>query len=342
MDEKGKVVKCMQVASCRKGIAKALGGYRRPMKAVVEASYSWGTMYDWLGEVAEEVLLAHPSKVGAIAEARIKTDKIDSETLAHLLRADLIPEAYAPSAQVRATKRVLRQRMFLVRVRTMLKNRIHATLAKYAIQIQDISDIFGTSGRLVLRNRLRELPPQTRRSVEGELTLLDQVEDQVQLCEKQIKEVVMTTPAMMLLMTLPGVGPILAVVIAMEIGEVGRFPGSQHLASYAGTVPRIYSSGGKTFHGKARPDVNRYLKWAFVEAANVVVLHQRHWPERHAVRLYQRIRQRKGHAKAVVAVARHLAEAAYWVLKKNEPYKEPKPPKPTSSTRKETRNTHES
>lgn len=79
----------------------------------MEAGYGWGPFYDWIGEVADEVLLAHPLKVRAIAEARIKTDRLDSEMLAHLLRADLIPEAYAPSKDVRAIKRVLRQRMFL-------------------------------------------------------------------------------------------------------------------------------------------------------------------------------------------------------------------------------------
>ena len=96
---------------------------------------------------------------------------------------------------------------------------------------------------------------------------------------------------MMLLKTLPGIGPILAVVIAMEIGDVNRFPGPDRLASYAGTVPRIASSGGKTFYGKVWPDVNRYLKWAFVEAANVAVVHQKNWANRHVVRLYKRIRQ---------------------------------------------------
>jgi transposase len=92
-------------------------------------------MFDWLDELADEVVLAHPSKVRAIAEARIKTDKIDSETLAHLLRADLIPKAYAPSKDVRAVKRVLRQRLFLVQIRTMVKNRIRALLAQHAIEL---------------------------------------------------------------------------------------------------------------------------------------------------------------------------------------------------------------
>lgn len=168
-----------------------------------------------------------------------------------------------------------------------------------------------------------ELPPETRHSVEQELKLLDQVEEQIYLAEKRIRQVIAVTPAMKLLMTLPGVGPVLAITIALEVGDVERFPDAQHLASYSGTVPRVDSSGGRTRFGRTRPDVNHHLKRAFVEAANVVVLNQTRMPSRHVVQLYQRIKAKKGHGKAVVAVGRHLAEATYWVLKKNEPYKEP-------------------
>jgi hypothetical protein len=132
MDQTGKILKRRRVASSREGVLEALEPHRadggEPMKAVLEAGYGWGAIYDWLEEVADEVILAHPLKVRAIAEARIKTDKLDSEMLAHLLRADLIPEAYAPSKETRATKRVLRQRMFLVRLQTMVKNRVWALL----------------------------------------------------------------------------------------------------------------------------------------------------------------------------------------------------------------------
>jgi len=224
--------------------------------------------------------------------------------------------------------------MAMVHVRTMLKNRIHATLAKYAIQIKEVSDIFGVQGRKLMESRLSELPQQTRHSVEEQLKLLDQVEEHIKECEKQIEEIIKETPAMRLLMTIPGVGPILATVIAMEVGQIDRFPRAENLASYAGTVPRIKQSGGRIRFGKVRPDVNRYLKWALIEAANVVVLHQVRWHGRHVVQLYRRIRQRRGHGKAVVAVARHLAEATYWMLKRNEAYKEPKKSETVSSTRK--------
>src|SRR6059036_312890 len=131
------------------------------------------------------------------------------------------------------------------------------------------------------------------------------------------------TPGIHLLMTLPGVGFILAVVIALEVGDVGRFARAEKLAGYAGTTPRVRSSGGKTRYGPLRPDVNRYLKWAFIEAANVVCRIRRRHPDRHASRRYERIARRKGHHKAIAAVARHLAEATYWMLTRQESYREP-------------------
>jgi len=135
IDETGTVLERRRAASSREGMLEALGPHRgEPMKAVLEAGYGWGPIYDWIGEEAEEVLLAHPLKVRAIADAKIKTDRIDSEMLARLLRADLIPEAYASSKEVRAKKRVLRQRMFLVRVRTMVKNRVRALLCQHGVE----------------------------------------------------------------------------------------------------------------------------------------------------------------------------------------------------------------
>ena len=147
MDEAGKILKRKQIPSSRAGLHQVLGHYEEPMKAVLEASYSWGLMYDWLDELVDEVVLAHPAKVKAIADARIKTDTIDSATLAHLLRTNLIPAAYAPSNDIRAAKRVLRQRMFLVRIQTMVKNRIHALLSQHAVDRPDVTDLFGKIGR---------------------------------------------------------------------------------------------------------------------------------------------------------------------------------------------------
>lgn len=128
VDDLGEVRDRRRVASTGAALVGALEGYGGElMKAVLEAGYGWGPIYDWLGEVADEVVLAHPTKVRAIAEARIKNDRLDSEILAHLLRADLVPEAYAPSKEIRAVKRVLRQRMFFVQFQTKVKNCIRCS-----------------------------------------------------------------------------------------------------------------------------------------------------------------------------------------------------------------------
>lgn len=124
-------------------------------------------------------------------------------------------------------------------------------------------------------------------------------------------------------MALPGIGFILAVAIANEIGDISRFATPQRLASYAGTVPRVHSSGGHTRYGKLRSDVNHYLKWAYSEAGNSTAVNHKRFPLRHTSKLYRRIREKKGHAKAVGAVGRHLAEASFWVLTRNEEYREP-------------------
>ena len=126
-----------------------------------------------------------------------------------------------------------------------------------------------------------------------------------------------------LLQSLPGVGLILATVIILELGDIHRFPSASHFASYTGTTPRVYSSGDKKYYGQLRSEINRYLKRAFLEAANAICLARRRWLCRQVSRLYCRIRQRKGHQKTIGAVARHLAEATYWILQKNEPYREP-------------------
>lgn len=148
------------------------------------------------------------------------------------------------------------------------------------------------------------------------------MERQIEGIEERMKEVFEATEEVKLLMSMPGVGFILAVVISQEVGEVRRFRGAESLAGYSGVVPRVHASGGKVRYGRLRSDSNRYLKWAFSEAGNSVAVNRGSWPGRHVSKLYKRIRERRGHSVAVGAVARHLAEAAYWILLKKEPYME--------------------
>jgi len=171
--------------------------------------------------------------------------------------------------------------MVLVRQRTRLKNRIHATLAKYALHDVEVSDLFGVQGRALVRQRLPLLPPHTAYATQQLLEQIEGLDSQVRGFEQRIQAVFKPTPAIQQLLTLPGVAVTLAVVIALEVGDVARFATAEKLAGYAGTTPRVHASGGKTRYGPARPDVNRYLKWAFVEAANAICLTRGRTPRRH-------------------------------------------------------------
>jgi transposase len=131
---------------------------------------------------------------------------------------------------------------------------------------------------------------------------------------------------MRLLKSLPGVGDILAIIIDRELGTTHRFWSSVHFASHLGIVPRVSSSGGKYRYSPIVKQANNYLRWASIEAANAVVRQRHHpgWHQKHVCQLCERTRRRKGHAVAVGAVARHLAEATFWVLTKGECYREPR------------------
>ena len=178
-----------------------------------------------------------------------------------------------------------------------------------------------------LTARLPELPEHSREAVKQELETLDFLETQIKSAEKRLEAIMKVSAEADLLKTLPCVGTILSMVLMLEIGRVDRFPTAAHLASYAGLVPRVHSSGGHTRMGQVCSNVNRNLKWAFVETGNLIVINQRRLAGTHVVRLYQRIKRAKNHQKAVVAVGRHLAEAAWWVLTKQEVYREPKGPR---------------
>jgi transposase len=214
--------------------------------------------------------------------------------------------------------------MVLVRARARLKNRIHATLAKYALTVADMDDVFSKRGRTILADRLVQLPPHSKFATEHLLEQVKILDEHIAEFEARIREAFKRTPALEWVMSLPGVGLILGIVILLEVGDIHRFPDAEHLATYAGTTPRVSGSGGKIRFGRLRPDVNHYLKWAYTEAAEVICGHRAAWPRRHVSQLYTRVNHRKNHQKAIGAVARHLAEATYWILVKGEPYQEPK------------------
>jgi len=305
----GAVSACLR--RCEPGSAVAL-----------EATGHWYWIVGEIEAVGLRPLLVHPRKAKLMMGLLNKTDKLDVHGLNRLQRNGTLPTVWVPPANLRDLRELTRTRLVLARSRTRLKNRLNATLAKYGLTIE-ASDPFGVVARAQWSRQLEALPPQTRFVSQQLLAQLDFIQSQIQTQEKRLRELLKVTPAMQRLESLPGVGLILAATVALEIGEVGRFASHEHLASYAGTTPRVHASGDKVRYGRLRPDVNHYLKWAYVEAANVIAMHQERWRERHVVRLYRRLRERKGHSKAIGAVARHLAEASFWLLSRGENYRDP-------------------
>ena len=321
--ESGRVVQC-RIEHCAGAIREALAGCQPGTVVAVEAMGSWYWIVSEIEQAGLVPALVHPRKAKLMMGMINKTDKLDVHGLNRLQRNRTLPGVWIAPAGMRDLREVTRTRMVLTQHRARLKNRLLATLAKYGFLVEDCSDSFGVKARKhQWPGLLAKLPEHTRWSAELLLEQLDLVNRQISEQEKRLGQLVTVTPQMVFLMTLPGVGLILAGVIAMEIGDIARFASAERLASYAGTTPRVHSSGDKTRYGKCRQDVNRYLKWAFIEAGNSIALHAKQHPDRHVSQLYRRLRDRKNHPKAVGAVARHLAEASYWMLKKGECYKDP-------------------
>ena len=283
--------------------------------------YYW--MVDEMERAGHVARLAHARTAKRRMEGRHKTNARDAQGLAMLLRNGTLPQVWIPSAEMRDQRELLRWRMCLSKIRARVKNRIHGALLRYNVDVA-VSDLFGDQGRAELLSRLDELPRYSRASVLSQLELVDTLETQIAEREAEIKEMLYPSVERDLLDTLPCVGPVLSAVLALELGEVRRFPNPGSLASYAGLVPTARESAEWKKQDGCPRDCNVYLKWAYVEAANLIAAHRKQWSERHAVRLYERVRNKtRMHGKAALAVARHLGEASWHMPSKLEVYREP-------------------
>jgi transposase len=284
------------------------------VRVVLEAGGNWYWMCDLLDGMGLENRLCHPMKTKAIASARIKTDKIDSRILAHLGRMDFVPEAYKPDMDTRHLRELLRYRAAIVKVRTATKNKVHALLARLNVT-NPYTDLFGKKGLAYLEGL--ELLLVYRKALDGYLRLLAAVEEEISIADGLVAETAAISKEAKLLQTIPGVGPILALMILAEVGDVNRFHSAKHLASAAGLVPRVSQSGNSLRHGHITREGSSWLRWALVEAA--IHTSVRPGPVRDR---YLAIKKRKGNKIARVATARRLATYVYHMLKEGKTYSE--------------------
>jgi len=292
-----------------------LGG--EPTKVVVEACWNWGWLYDVLEQIeeVEEVVLAHPYKTRVIAEAQVKSDKLDARILSQLLRGNLIARAHAPSWPTRQRRFLLRQRMFWVRVRTMVRNRVHALLARqHGLELPHRQDLFGSGGMKFLRSL-------TLSGIDGallsqNLQMFEQLEVQIKASEGEIARELGAEPEVERLQTIPGIGKLLGAVIAAEFDGAERFRTNKKLWGYCGLAPSTRSSDGHTWHGPLLGQCNKWLRWAFIEAAWVAIVHSGYFGA-----IYSRqIERGKIPNQAIVVVARRLCEIAWKLLREKRSF----------------------
>jgi transposase len=313
MNEKGEVITQKKLPSNGE-IVDFLKSFGQSMEVAIEATPSWYWLYDHLEDDGFEVKLSHPLKTKAIAYAKVKTDKVDSATLAHLLRSNLLPLSYVPEKSIRLNRELLRYRASLVKIQTGVKNKIHTILAKNNVS-HGYSDLFGKEGMSFLHSVA--LPENYKIALEGYLTVLDVVREEIRAVSKKVQQLAEKDRDALLLMTIPGMGYYSALLTKSEIGDVQRFRSAKQLCAYAGLVPSTHASGNTCFHGHITKQGSRWLRWILIEAAI-------HAVKRPGVlrRFYFNVERKKGGQIAKVATARKLLEWIYHILRDGRTYQE--------------------
>jgi transposase len=276
----------------------------------LEATYGWEWLADLLQEAGYGVHLAHPLRTRAIAAARVKTDAVDAKTLAHLLRAGLLPEAYIAPPELRDLRELLRHRAVLTRMRTSVKNRVHALLARQGLR-PEYSDLFGKAGREFLAGV--ELPAGSRRRLDSLMSLIADFDREITATTREIDQRAKADERVPVLCQIRGVGRYTAMLVIAEVGEVKRFPTARHLCAWAGLAPSVRSSDGKARLGHISRQGSPALRWALTEAAQKIPTGGGPLRAR-----FERIAKRRGRNIAKVAVAREILTLCYYGLRDGE------------------------
>src|SRR4051795_10890686 len=318
MDEAGAplaVTTAAPDAGGRASLAHRIGELGGPVAAVIESMNGARFVHDqlelcgWLVEIADAV------KVKGFAPLACKTDKIDAWVLAELSRRDLVPAIWLPTPGIRGERERARWRLHLVRHRTALKNRIHATLMAFGHPCP-VADLFGAAGRRLLADLA--LPEPWAGDVAAALHLIDSLDAEIDGCEAALRAAGADHPYVPLLMSVPGIGPVLGYTIAAEIGDITRFPTPKKLVGYTGLCPTVRQSGRRDHRDSLAKNGPKYLRWALIEAATHAARHPAY--AGHYQRTRTRLGKQRGARIARVDLARRLAQVIWYMLTTNKPF----------------------
>jgi transposase len=323
LDEVGRTVEVTAVrpdADALRTLASVIARHGHEVTAVIESMNGARFVHDTLERAGWDVEIADALKVKGLAPLAAKTDRIDARVLAELARRDLVPAIWLPDPDTREARERARFRLHLVRHRTALKNRIHATLIAFGHPLP-VSDLFGTAGRELL-GRL-DIPEPWATTLVTSLRHVDALEHDIAACEAELRRLGADHPDIPLLMTVPGIAWVLGYTIAAEIGDIGRFTSPKKLAGYTGLCPYVHQSGGRDDRGPLAKNGPRYLRWALIEAATHASRHPAY--RARYERNKKRLGRQRGSKVARVDVARQLATAIWHMLTKREPFRPGRP-----------------
>jgi transposase len=309
------VTKAPSDADGLRHLAARLDGYQQPVRAAIESMNGARFVHDQLELAGWDVDIADAQKVKGLAPLACKTDRIDAWVLAELSRRDLVPAIWLPTPGVRAERERARWRLHLVHHHVALQERVHATLMTFGLACP-VSDLFGLQGRELLQ-RLA-IPEPWAGNVAASVRLADELKAEIRGCERDLRKLGAKHPYVPLLMTTPGIAWVLGYTIAAEIGDITRFATPSKLVGYTGLCPRVYQSGAKDLRGSLTKNGPRYLRWALIEAAIHACTHPAY--REHYARTKARLGKQRGPKVARVELARHLAEAVWYMLTRNQPF----------------------
>jgi transposase len=296
-------------------LVERVSRHGQPVQAAIESMTGARFVHDELERAGWAVEVADARKVKGLAPLACKTDRIDAWVLAELSRRQLVPAIWLPDPAVRAERERARFRLYLVRRRAGLKQRIHQTLISFG-HACPVSDLFGVRGRALLERMA--LPEPWRGTVQASLRLIDAYERETAACERELRRLGADHPYVPLLMSCPGIAWVLAYTIAAEIGDIARFPTPAKLVGYSGLCPRVYQSGDSDRRGPLSKQGPKYLRWALVEATTHAARHPA-YRARHE-RTRARLGKQRGPRVAQVDTARRLAHAIWHMLTHNQPF----------------------
>ena len=285
------------------------------VRAVIESMTGARFVHDTLEQLRWDVLIADAQRVKGLAPLACKTDRVDCRVLAVLSHRNLVPAIWLPDPRVRREREQARFRLHLVKHKSMLKHRIHATLMTFGHPCP-VTDLFGLEGRELLE-RL-EIPDPWRETLDASLYLIDYLESEIAALERELRAGGADHPYVPLLLTVPGIGWVLAFTIAAEIGDITRFASAKKLVGYTGLCPRVRQSGDSDRRGPLSKQGPRYLRWAMLEATMHALKHPA-YSERYQ-RNKQRLGKQRGAKVAQVDLARKLTEAIWHMLTHNQPF----------------------